>query len=241
MTPKTQVFLRSAVTLDIVGIGQDSRGNGRIGLKAFHMVDFAHRRGAFRHLEGCEHEEERRRILSSLMQTIYREPPRFFAFGCSVDVEAFRELPDQTRKRVDNDPYWLIFQAAIEMAATWLLSLCEKEPVMLDERIAFIFDRKGSYQGLSIQLYNRLKDVVYPENLARLCGQFAFDDDEIVVPLQAADILAYEMAKYLQEKAKGVEKPQRWPMQQIMTKPGRFKFFTKGALEDFFRTAEVVA
>jgi hypothetical protein len=206
------------------------------GFRAFHIVDFAHSKGEFEHLKGRE--QERQKVLARFMKIIYREPPRLFAFGCSVDLMAFRTLPDQTRQRVGDDPYWLVFQASVGMAVTWLSAFLQEHSAMLDERIAFIFDRRGS-QGLTRELYNKLKDVVYPEDVAKLCGMLAFDDDEVVVPLQAADILAYEMAKYLQDEMKGIEKPRRWPMQQIMSKPGRFNMFTKDALEEFFKTAEV--
>lgn len=210
---------------------------GEFGLTAFHMVDFAHSNGEFERLKGRE--DERQKILARLMKIIYREPPRFFAFGSSVDLMAFRALPDEMRKQVGDDPYWLLFQTSIGIAVTWLLGFLREQPALLNERIAFIFDRRAS-EGLARQLYNKLKDVVYPENIAKLCGMLAFDDDEIVVPLQAADILAYEMAKYLQDMVKGIEKPRRWPMQQIMSKPGRFNIFTKDALERFFKTAEVI-
>jgi hypothetical protein len=192
----------------------------RFGVKVFHMVDCAHRKREF---QGWS-EEKRRSLLESLLNVIYRKPPKLWGIGAVVDIDAFARLSESARAKVGNDPYWLCFQfCAVE--ATNLIDHLEP-----DTKVAFIFHRKDNFEQHALRLFGRMKDDKDWPRRDRL-GSIAFAPAAEFVPLQAADMFAYELFKDMGIKAQGKDQEMRYPLKRIIEGPQKVYSLDKRSLK----------
>lgn len=118
----------------------------------------------------------------------------FAGFGVAVDVKYLKSMSLEARKRI-GDPQLLCFQKVIRMVIESLAREGVEEP------IAAIFDDSEDYGVRCYRIISQLRR----ENPAvkKYIGSVSFADDEMYLPLQAADILAYETAKELKQKSLG--------------------------------------
>ena len=63
-------------------------------------------------------------------------------------------------------------------------------------------------------------------------GSITFEHDNVLVPLQAADIAAYELWKWLDEHYEKKTRHGRFPLQEIVKIPWKIREFDKGILEE---------
>lgn len=147
----------------------------------FHMKEYAHSEGVFKGWKGKE--EKRRRIFGSLLKTIAEVKP--FPVGCIFSAEDFRSLPEKDQKLVD-DPYYLSFIACVGIPLEFL----QNAPP--DVKLATVFGEHGVFASKAREFYRRMKEMYQAGD--RLYSP-DFRDMREFVPLQAADIIAYELYK----------------------------------------------
>jgi hypothetical protein len=106
-------------------------------------------------------------------------------------------------------PYFLCFQHCI------IESCHVADRLPAEEKVAFVFDRQQDFAAEATRLYNDLKDQQNWPNHERLADIVAFASKRETIPLQVADLIAYESYKHLDNRLFHRQYPIRWPARQL--------------------------
>ena len=151
----------------------------RFGVSCFHMTDWENRRGEFKGMK----ERERKRLYNKLVTIIHRYAEGGLA--ASFHVHDF-----QKADLLLGSPYIFCSTLAIAAANQWA------ETVSFDDELEFVFEKgaeTASYFKRAFEAAQKNKQFAARFRL----GSISYADRRRVVPLQAADILAYETYKKL--------------------------------------------
>jgi hypothetical protein len=147
----------------------------------FHMKEFAPSVGVFKDWKGKE--EKRRKIFGSLVKTIQEIVP--LPIGCIFSADDFRSLPERDQKLV-GDPYFLSFISCVAIPCFYI----QDAPAEIKLATVFgehsIFASKAAGSHKSVRSIYAVGERLYPP---------VFRDMREFVPLQVADIMAYELYK----------------------------------------------
>jgi hypothetical protein len=181
------------------------------GLDYFHMVDFA---GSRKQLaKGWKEDEPRRQsLLKDLIDIVKSYAYRQFA--CAIEMSTFSLLSDENKNRYN--PYVLAARSCAADIRLWQVQ--EKFYVPT----AYVFEEGDGGVGmmtdnflgdnLPIPAFKPKKDTILPDGTTSVA----------YTPLQAADILAYELHKPHKDILAG--KPRvskfRWALEQLSEIPG---------------------
>ena len=157
---------------------------------AFHMTDFVNRK---KHFKGWT-EGERRARLARLIQIINRHV--IASVAIAVPGAAYAAVMSDKAKRVTGGAYGLATFACMMDAATLL------EPSFPSVRIAYAFESGAKGIGQIMKVFQENFNNPVQRAKLKLAGLTLAGKE--VAPLQAADILAYEMFKHLPRQL-GVE------------------------------------
>jgi len=159
----------------------------------FHMRQFVHRDlGQFKGWE----QQKKDALYRSLIEIIVEF--EVIPTGCIVSNTAFESL--NTRQQIAlRSPYFVALQECIRGACSQALAL---EP----ETVDMVFAMQGEYGTLDAQGENNLDKSGTTERLfygikrnvpelGRYMGAYGSGEPKTTIPLQAADMLAYEMTK----------------------------------------------
>jgi len=102
---------------------------------------------------------------------------------------------------IPRDSIWLMLFAKLFML------LAKTYP--LQRSIEFMFDEKKAVQNHALRIHAAAKKGFNEHVGEEYLGGIAFDDDEKVIPLQAADLLAYEWRKRVSDETARPAKPIR--------------------------------
>lgn len=170
-------------------------------IKVFHMADFENQKGEFS--VGWEKKERRHKLLSILIETI--KDHDLCGIGSAILMGDYSVSSELREERIE-DAYFLNFQ------------LCASDSVQIvggkfkAEKVSFVFATQGEYVGRLPALYEKVRSW---SNTNRF-GPISFDNPRNVVPLQVADLLAYETYKFFEN---GIYNPhlsrKRWPYDQL--------------------------
>jgi hypothetical protein len=148
----------------------------------FHMKDFANRKREFKDW----HELKRKKLLGKLLKHI--EMTTAFPLGSILSMADFRSLPTSQQSSY-GDPYHIGFLSTLTYLTKLGGDLLRQFP---GEKIAPVFGDHVEFRHSALQSFeilSRHKDVrLYVHSPA-------FRDMRDFVPLQAADIIAYELYK----------------------------------------------
>jgi hypothetical protein len=98
-------------------------------------------------------------------------------------------------------PYFSCFYALIINLAKWHAHMGLSLPV------DFIFDEQGKIGAEAVVWYEYIKSIQPPE-VAKLLGSSpVFKDDKLILPLQAADLLAWHLRRSGEERNKNESRP----------------------------------
>jgi hypothetical protein len=117
------------------------------------------------------------------METAYVYP-----LGSSLCMEDFRSLTPEQRALFD-DPYYMGFVAVLAYVGGFL----DKAGAASSERAAIIFSDQVEFKNRALEFFE--KAIGDEEFIKRRIDPPTFRDMRHVVPLQAADIVAYEVYK----------------------------------------------
>lgn len=175
----------------------------QLGIDEFKMADCERGRGVY---EGLSY-QERALLQRTFIGLIVGSP--IWGVSAAVNLRHYEEfMPRMVKARQKYaKPYFLAFQHLVEMMA---LKLSEAEIVGPSDRIAYFFDEQTEYQGRAKEIFSSLTkdgDLEYTNRV----GSITFDDSRRFLPLQAADILAYENLRYLRDYRHGLRLSEpRW-------------------------------
>ena len=187
------------------------------GVRQFHMAEFESRQGEF---VGWS-EGRREQFLERLMELIRARDLE--GVGSGLVMADYDRLSDDEKAWMTHgnpeQPYFLCFQHCVVEAVSRANALPSAE------RVAFVFDRQDDFQAEATRLYNRMKDQVDWPNRFRLADFVSFASKRETVALQAADLLAYETYKHLENRLYSPERGTRWPMRQLEQRVRDMRYF----------------
>ncbi len=158
----------------------------RFKIPYFHMKEFAHSEGVFKDWKGDE--TKRRALYGRLLSIISSVDP--VPLGAIISMEDFRALPLE-HQRMFIDPYFLGFVLCVGIPFRMLVT------APLEVECALVFSKQGEFRKRAMGLYAQFVKI-YPS--AQRISTPAFRDMRKLMPLQAADIVAYELYKEAERK-----------------------------------------
>jgi Protein of unknown function (DUF3800) len=195
-------------------------------LPFFHMKDFANFKG---HYEGWS-EERRKKLFGKLM--LHMETIAPLPIGIIIPMEEFRKLTEEEQGYFE-DPYYFCWQSMIAMANTYL----EFKRAPLEEKVAMVFSDQVEFKKETRKLWEIIQHGQILNRRAATSPDFR--DMRELVPLQAADIVAYEAYKEYERLRHRPNADQRFGLKRLTKMSERhghklmFTFHTKATLDDY--------
>lgn len=156
-------------------------------IKIFHATDCEALRGEF---DGWS-ADQRNELVARLLPVLNKYELRGNAIG--INVNDFKAaVKNLTLEHLFGSPYAACFQVVVDNV------LWQCREAKLTEALAFIHE-DNDYKQEALDAFDFVKSI-YPEFAARMTMTFA--SKEKMVPLQAADILAYEANKRLRDQSR---------------------------------------
>ncbi len=172
-------------------------------IPAFHMTDFENRRGCFASWSNDERESR----LDELLAVIKKHTLRSIAYV--IRKQQFDNLNlSKPAKKLCGDAYGV---AAI--GCWYNLSLLLRDP-RNNGYVEYIMDSRSRGSGSLLDIYRKqCEDPAWVEQ-TRLLG-LSFKDHRLSQPLQAADILAYEVYKQADRQFGANTRKTRYPLRKL--------------------------
>ena len=177
----------------------------------FHMKEFAHSRNVF---DGWGKDELKRRELYSALMSIISETCAL-PFGSIIPMELFRRFSKE-QQAYFLDPYYFAFVSCLVIASDLIA------PITSEETIAIVFSEQSEFKHHIMDLYEIVKQT-HPAG-SRIDSP-VFRDMKKIVPLQGADIVAYELYKECERHFYRPKDKPRWgffELRKICAKSANF-------------------
>jgi uncharacterized protein DUF3800 len=172
----------------------------------FHMTDFENRRKQFKNML----DSDRRRLLERLIAFI--KIRQRIGFAVTFDLAVYNEMIQEFADLPLKQPYAFCALTLMGRIRAWL------RKHSYDEYVAYVYESGAKHAG---QVHSAYNYWMRQGELARIMriGSMVFGDKRDVLPLQAADILAYETWKEVSNTIAGRPRQVRWPMKQLALSP----------------------
>lgn len=175
-------------------------------LPYFHMNEFAHSDGIFKGWKGDE--ERRRQLYGELWKLIHAAQP--LVIGSFVKLKGYKSLFHKDFQQYLVDAYYFCYLQCLKLLIELILDV-DSVPI---NTCTTIFDYKKGFMDNAGKMYN---DIIqrYPRHKGKIPSP-VFRDMRVILPLQVADIIAYESYKELEERDKGENRrAKRWGFIQL--------------------------
>jgi hypothetical protein len=178
-----------------------------------HMREYAHSEGPFKKWRG--NEAVRKDFLAALMDIMDRHV--LSVIGTTIPINAFKRLTGD-QKRAVRDPYFMCLQQTLhaagsiafaETAVPQHLGLVNPHDA---EKIQVIFSRQDDFKSQADSLYEYMQRHA---TIGPMLGAFTWDSYKNAVPLQAADLVAYEMRGFAADLSTDGPTMVRVPMKRL--------------------------
>lgn len=171
-------------------------------LDYFHMTDFENRQGRFKGWSTREHEDCLNRLLGIINENVIG------SVGWVVSKRSFDEILSEYAKAICGDAYGL---AAIGCFRSLAQIVIEE-----DGQAEYVMESGAEGSGALLRIYREgRKDPEWRDNNRIL--SLAFQDKRYFLPLQAADIMAYELYKQFLRQLGVEDRPARYPLKKLGT------------------------
>jgi len=184
----------------------------------FRMSEFAHSTGEFRLWKGLE--DKRQSLLSDLLAIIQKHVYR--KFGAAV----VNSQLSATIAKAEQDAFSLAaYGVAGRGAASNVIEWLKKEK--WESPVEYVFEKGDMDQDHLTRLMKEdgLPDPIFRPKVDQVNKTSGLPEKGFI-PLQAADILAYEYAMIIKRNSKGVDYQSRWPYLQLEKIPGEIGKFS---------------
>jgi len=187
-------------------------------LDYFHMTDFENRRGPYQGWADGQRQTVIKRLLGIIKRYVLS------GFSAAVVTADYDRLSIDEQSRLV-DPYTVCAFWCIRDVGGWLAELGR------DDRVAHVFERGIRGAPRISEAFGRASDVALHEYRF---GTLHFADKRSLVPLQAADILAYEVWKHVPKRLGANPRPTRKPILSLLSRVNmRGNYFTYDTLRRF--------
>jgi hypothetical protein len=172
------------------------------GVSCFHMSEFESRLGEF---QGWSN-PKRIAFLSNLIDII--NDTAVYGLCCALSMDDYREaVPEDLRRFDPRFAYLLCFAECL----TWLPEILEGAPPK--ETVNLIFDGNDQYVPTLYRMFMRFKRALVDPQW--LMGTLSGASKQDMIPLQSADILAYEMYKHLNHRLTDQDRAMRKSLDRL--------------------------
>jgi uncharacterized protein DUF3800 len=169
----------------------------------FHMNKWSNKIGRYGQMKESDRQELIRKLLDCILATVE------VGFFGSFHMQSYKELIEEGYKDSLGNPYSLCAMICIKSLMQW------RESKNLREPIAYILEAgaKGSLEFHAAFNIAR-KHPQFGGGFTH--GPLALWDKKEILPLQAADIIAYECWKDVNNTVAGFPRPMRFPLIQLV-------------------------
>jgi hypothetical protein len=150
--------------------------------------------------------EKRRDAFAQLVDITNRHA--IASVGCVIERSLYEKHVPKHIQRAYNGLYGLAAQNCADSAATLVKTRLAEKGISSDARIAYVFEASPGGVGQVSNLFNENINDPVRRDFFRI-QDFRFGLKKELPPLQAADILAYELFRYLPMKLGIDKKPER--------------------------------
>jgi uncharacterized protein DUF3800 len=138
-------------------------------------------------------EEDRERRVADLVDVICAQPV-MSALALVLTWDDFRRAQAEHPDIVNCHPYDMLFHGAMATTTRLLVEDRSRDP------IAFVFDEQGGAGERAILAYRAIRSILPSTQADLVVGSPRMENDKIVPPLQAADLLAWNIRRYVAEQ-----------------------------------------
>jgi hypothetical protein len=177
----------------------------------FHMKEFAHSAGQFKSWKG---KEDKRRLLLGRLIEIIRET-KATPIGAAVFLRDFESLTPVQRSHF-RGPYYLCFQTVTRGAAIEAVFEDPAEKVAMVYAFNEEYGTANAHNGAEALWHLMKKHVTLDCNMNERMGSYASSTPAKMMPLQAADLFAYELCHEFENRIRRPNDKMRWALRQIL-------------------------
>lgn len=190
------------------------------GVAQLHMRDFAHSQGEYREWN----EKKRKEFLGRLFKVVNAHSEGNLAATMPLDL--FRSLTTEQQAILGGDPYYPCFLACIIGGATCALHL--------GDQIDFVVSEAPGFIGKAVDFYDRCKNAHAPADLRDKLAGMKLGTPQTDFPLQFADLVAYEVNKFVTVARKTGDWIERWPFAQLKERMLTIELFDPKTMNERF-------
>lgn len=189
----------------------------RHGVPYLHATDLTNFKRIYK-----DWDEERRRSLAADLIDVIHSCGRIAAVGAVLSIDDYRALTEDQQARL-RDPFFPLFQEVVRGTAIEALF----QPS--DVKVKMVFSQQDAFGPQAQQLWHLMRQTI---DIRKRFDVFEFANMRSVPGLQAADLLAFELRRYYQNKVSRPDLDVRWAFRQILWQQRAYgtryiKFFPK--------------
>jgi hypothetical protein len=177
----------------------------------FHMKEFAHSTGQFK---AWKNQEDRRRMLLGRLIEIIQET-KATPIGAAVSLRDFDSLT-ATQQSQFRGPYYVCFQTCTRGAAIQAVFEPSEEKVSMVYAFNDEYGTVNAETGAEALWHAIKKNVDLDIKMNERMGSYAPSTPADMLPLQAADLFAYELCHEFENRIKRPNDKMRWGLRQIL-------------------------
>ena len=159
-------------------------------------------------------QEKREGFMDSLTSAINTSGAE--AVGCVVSLEAYEKLDESFQKAI-KDPFYMAFQ---EVTKGLALSGAPQDNTLAIDPVSMVYAFQSEYgvtkAGRAMQLWNTIKQKPKQFTWAKWMGTYTSAFPRDVLPLQAADLFAYELTREFEKWRLQPIPPMRMALKNIL-------------------------
>ncbi len=191
----------------------------KFGATELHMKHFAHFHGEF---AGWS-ETQRRSLLRDLVSIMHRSVSLYV--GAAVPIPRYEAALSNEGQELRIDPYFGCLRQCVKAAIENAKSLPS------DERVEIILADHPRFRARAVEAYEGYKnDSRLGSHRDRLGYLIPNGIPRDILPLQAADLVAYELGQELDNQLHHPDRAPRWPMRQLRRKECAFTVWTSPSI-----------
>jgi hypothetical protein len=203
------------------------------GVSFFHSTDLANSQEEYKNWD-----DSRKRSFITRLARVMGDYAKTAIAGLVV-VDDYSIVPEWARKTsAFGDQYNFCFQMCVGLTMNWIDGL--NPPMPQGDQVAFTFDQRPKGEGLTRNAYYYIKKFRDPNDRM---GTLAFADKKRLLPLQAADFVAYESYKHLDNQERASGRPLRGSLAVLVENVWQFEAYVFRAedlkeLLDYYQQAK---
>lgn len=179
--------------------------NRRYGILEFHATKLNRRVGQYEGWcrdKACEYSAE-------LLHVITRQKMRMVAYNCGIRGDAYRNVISNVGQMKLGHPWIMCFQSCIAMVAKHMETLPESDC------FSVVFGQESRFEGMAVSAFSQMAANPLFEYRHRLMTCTSGSPEKII-PLQVADLMAYEYYKRICQHGQRTPVPElRVPLRLI--------------------------